>query len=92
MRFDCHRDQVEPLFVQRAGEGVDRGEVVEGFGRFVGEDGLVVPETYSRVCGDGRQFKVVADLKQGDGQLGWDSLFPLLSALSILLMGPRPEG
>lgn len=59
--FDGDADKVEPLLVERAGEGCVGGEVGEGEG-VVEEERFVVPEHETGVGGDGREVEVGADL------------------------------
>lgn len=64
-RLDGDGDEVEPLFVEGAGEGCYAGEVGEVGGGLVGEDGLVVPETDAGVGGDRGNVEVGADGEEG---------------------------
>ena len=65
--FDGHGDEVEPAFVEGAGECGEGGEVFEAVDGFAGKDGLEIPKADAGVGCDGGKFEVRADFEEGNG-------------------------
>ena len=61
--FNCHRYQVEPRFVERAGECGQRRQVFQVIGRFIRKYRFEVPEAYRGVGGYGGQFQMFCYLE-----------------------------